>query len=544
MQVNFVLGRECLGQKPHNSGGGLLLAISAVLFLFGGCSDGIRELSTQEILEFNRIGPDSPTVDMDRLVRAKHAFGPYQAVPDDVLELTMPSILQVVTAEGITASGESGILLCRVRDDGIISLPVAGDFLVAGRTLAEIEKAIVNAYYPKYTQERPSVFVRVAEHKTYRVSVTGAVNAPGVYALTSNQMSLADLLREAGGIIIRGQQGGTFNGASVIRIERVNPPSSVYTPHTPVHFNSTLDFGNAPSISPGNRKKLLSPATFMDSQGTHNGQDAEIGLSFKPLKQGSTIGHLSVKRDERLIAHGKINLTSEAQRLALLSQATRIDPSISIVDLNAKLSFLLSMLYGHSVYDTSIQFASAKLSESPNMPDRAAVEHDIQKIEQYRDGPVSTAEHEEETIVLPVKGMNIPYVDLALQEGDRVIVEQLHMPLFAVLGLVGTPGNYEYPPGEKYNLVQAIAFAGGLDPRSEPRYVTVYRLRADQSIARIVFKLKEGSRLTDQLNVPIKPGDVVSVEHTPRTRKNQLLREIINVNLGAYFRPEEIWEDG
>lgn len=525
--MNFVCRRDGLGQERCGVAGIFILATFAFIFLGSGCSDGVRELSSQEILEFNRIDAGSPSVDMGRVVRAKHAAGPYRVVPDDVLELTMPSILQVVTAESAAVDAEASPLMCRIRGDGTISLPVVGGLFVAGHSLAEIEEDVVAAYYPTYTQSHPGVFVRVAEFKTYKVSVTGAVTEPGVYELRGDQMSLVALIREAQGIIPE--------GASIIRIERESGANSA---SAAMHLKPTgigTSFG-AP------RKKSVSLAAFMDSHDVQSGQNALIHLSFQPQEQGSTIGYLSIKRQDRIIVQERINLGSEAQRFATLGRAVQIDPSVSVVDLNAKLTSLVSLLYGHSRYNPSLQFASAAI-EAPGETDSLdTLAEDIQRVEQYRDKPVSTAEQTQDTIVLPVKGTNIPFADIALHEGDRVVVERLHMPLFAVIGLVRTPGNYEYPPGAQYNLVQAIAFAGGLDPGAEPRYVTIYRLRQDGSIARVALKLKDGSRLTDELNIPLKRGDIVSVEHTPRTRKNQFLRDVFRVTIGTYFGPDDFWD--
>lgn len=144
-------------------------------------------------------------------------------------------------------------------------------------------------------------------------------------------------------------------------------------------------------------------------------------------------------------------------------------------------------------------------------------------------------------IVLPVVGMNIPFHDVALDEGDTVVVEQSHVPLFSVLGLVTRPGNFEYPPMVEYNLAQAIAFAGGLDPIADPRYATIYRLNGNGSIVRIPFKLVEGNALTEALSTPIRPGDVVTVEHTPRTRLNTNINNLLRINMGVYVTGDDLW---
>jgi len=153
---------------------------------------------------------------------------------------------------------------------------------------------------------------------------------------------------------------------------------------------------------------------------------------------------------------------------------------------------------------------------------------------------------EPESIILPVKGFNIPFADVVLKDGDNVIVERLEQPLFSVLGLVNRPGNFQYPPNVQYNLMQALAFAGGLDPTAEPRYATVYRLKPDGSIIHATFEIvKTGnsSQLTDALNIHIKPGDIVSVEHTPRTRTKVFLDRIFRINLGTYFSLNDVWND-
>ena len=151
-----------------------------------------------------------------------------------------------------------------------------------------------------------------------------------------------------------------------------------------------------------------------------------------------------------------------------------------------------------------------------------------------------------ESIILPVKGFNIPFADVVLKDGDNVIVERLEQPLFSVVGLVNRAGNFPYPPNVRYNLMQALAFAGGLNPTAEPRYVTIYRLKPDGSVIHATFevvKVGNSSQLTDALNIQIKPGDIVSVEHTPRTRKNVFLDRIFRINLGTYFSLNEVWDD-
>jgi protein involved in polysaccharide export with SLBB domain len=137
-----------------------------------------------------------------------------------------------------------------------------------------------------------------------------------------------------------------------------------------------------------------------------------------------------------------------------------------------------------------------------------------------------------ETLALPVEGLNIPFKDVALLDGDRIEVERLNPEIFTVMGLVNKPGAYPYPPGVKYTLLQALAFGGGLDDIAEPHYVRVYRQTADGSVVDATFSVA-GTGLTAAANIPIRPGDVVAVEQTERTRRNQIINGILVNRIGA-----------
>ena len=135
-------------------------------------------------------------------------------------------------------------------------------------------------------------------------------------------------------------------------------------------------------------------------------------------------------------------------------------------------------------------------------------------------------------------------MDQALQAGDTVVVEPLAMQMFTVLGLVNRPGNFPYPPDDSYNLMQALAFAGGLNLEAEPHYASIYRLDHDGQIKSVTFKFTDGSELTTEAARGIKPGDVIDVAQTPRTRTNLFLQNVFRVNVGAYIPlvdEDDIW---
>jgi protein involved in polysaccharide export with SLBB domain len=354
-----------------------------------GCADNVREPTSEQLAAFRAAGSITPTVDMERIRKAKLSTGPYRVICGDVLEFTMPALLQAVTTAKVqaaqTQTRTDQPYLARICTRGTITLPAVGELSVAGHSLAEIEEMVMAAYRP-YVVLQPSVFIRVPEYMTSKVYITGAVKKPGVYTLRADQMTLVSLLTVAEGI--------AETGASLVRIVRSSEDS---------------------------------PASA----------------------------------------------------------------------------------------DTSTENSS----------------------------PSGAAGGGERGLVLPVVGMNIPFHDVALEEGDTVVVEQGQVPLFSVLGLVRTPGNFPYPPNAKYNITQAIAFAGGLDPITDPHYATVYRMTPEGTVVRVPFRLIQHSQFTEALGTLIRPGDVVAVEHTLRTRMNAAIANLVRINLGLYLTGNDLWDN-
>ena len=400
--MNFVKYYACVAHilKAPAAPGLLVAGLLSVCLI--GCGEQISLPSTEQLAEFQNAGPVLPKVDVDHLVRARTSQGSYRVVVDDVLELQIPAILQEVNPEQVGSTEISRPHICRVYDDGTITVPVIGHIQALGKTLSRIEIAVINAYYPKYTTIRPSVFAKVAQYKTARVSITGAVEEPGIYELRTNQMSLVSLIMAAGGII--------DDGAGLIRITHNDRPD---------------------------------PAAWQEAQANEDTKN------------------------------------------------------------------LLDIIDGDSI------------AQATGMTDSASSVNYMET-------------------VLPIKGLNIPFADLALKNGDNVEVERLERPLFTVMGLVRDPGNFPYPPETEYNLIQALGFAGGFNQAAEPRYATVYRQKADRSIVSATFNIVNGSSLTGASNILIKPGDIVAVEHTQRTRTKIFLERAFRINFGIFLRPESL----
>jgi polysaccharide export outer membrane protein len=104
--------------------------------------------------------------------------------------------------------------------------------------------------------------------------------------------------------------------------------------------------------------------------------------------------------------------------------------------------------------------------------------------------------------------------------------------IFAVIGLVNKPGTYPYPSDVQYNLMEAIAYAEGLDMVADPKYVKLYRQDASGKVVDIVFKI-DNKTMKDAYALIVKPGDVIYVDHTLQTRINKLLSDALRITINA-----------
>jgi protein involved in polysaccharide export with SLBB domain len=118
-----------------------------------------------------------------------------------------------------------------------------------------------------------------------------------------------------------------------------------------------------------------------------------------------------------------------------------------------------------------------------------------------------------ETRTLGVHFADVPLADVPLEGGETLVVEPAPERAFTVYGLVKRSGIFDYPLPRRFNLMQALATAGGVDEAAAPRYATIYRVKPDGEIVGATFKI-DGTSLQDGANVWIKDGDVIAVEHT------------------------------
>lgn len=110
-----------------------------------------------------------------------------------------------------------------VNADGNIEFPIVGKIHVAGLTKSQIADAIVNAIYPHYVTERPTVDIRLMN---FRVTVAGAVKKPGIYQSRNERMTFLEAISMAGDLDIKGDRENIFlyrtNSDGTREVEHIN----------------------------------------------------------------------------------------------------------------------------------------------------------------------------------------------------------------------------------------------------------------------------------------------------------------------------------
>ncbi|XOB91221.1 polysaccharide export protein [Pseudomonadota bacterium 24LQ007] len=168
------------------------------------------------LVQVKRIGPDTlrnaivadvppPAPD---LVREDSDYQ-YKIGIGDVLQVTVWDHPELTIPAGSNRSSqESGNV---VNENGTIYYPYIGYVQVAGLTTQEVREEVASRL-SRYI-ETPQVDVSVADFRSQRVYVSGAVDEPGVYPLTNVPTRLVDVVSLAGGL----EEGADWRNVTLTR---------------------------------------------------------------------------------------------------------------------------------------------------------------------------------------------------------------------------------------------------------------------------------------------------------------------------------------
>ena len=161
----------------------------------GGCASNSRSMKgSAELLGEGEPASLSDDASLKQVMASQELLAlqkeEYQVGPDDVLEV---SIFEW------EANDETKTLQLRVSETGVISLPAVGVLTVAGQPVQEIQRMIEKELISRNVLQTPRVGVRVSEFRSRQISVIGAINLPGSYAIHQNVSTLLNMLTLAGG---------------------------------------------------------------------------------------------------------------------------------------------------------------------------------------------------------------------------------------------------------------------------------------------------------------------------------------------------------
>jgi polysaccharide export outer membrane protein len=165
---------------------------------------------------------------------------PRPAEEDHAYRVGPGDVLEVEVYDDPDLSG-----LFTIQYGGEISFPLLGDVAVDGLTLREVRERLTALLAKDYLVD-PQVAVRIKEHRSQWVTLTGEVARPGKYFLQGSK-TLLELLTEAGGF--------TTHASGEVIVSR--PPGASLIPEDDGGPDETIKVFLTPEQPPSQQKEAL-----------------------------------------------------------------------------------------------------------------------------------------------------------------------------------------------------------------------------------------------------------------------------------------------
>lgn len=179
------------------------LFLLSVLMILGGCAGSKKVAYFQNIDSISLASSkglyDAHIMPKDQLIITVITTDPNVSAPFNL------SVSNTIGTSGTLTYGGAGSLQTYLVDNkGNINFPVVGQVHVAGLTKTECQDLIATKVAPYLAKkEKPVVTVKMS---SYRVTVIGEVNKPGVVPVSTEKMSIVEALAQAGDLTIYGKR--------------------------------------------------------------------------------------------------------------------------------------------------------------------------------------------------------------------------------------------------------------------------------------------------------------------------------------------------
>lgn len=178
------------------------IAIVFILFALTSC------VTKKDIVYFQNVKDFETIVDTDSF-EAKLKVG-------DIISITVTTLNPEVSApyNPVTPGGVGQAVDYLIDIDGNIDFPILGKIKVIGLTTEETKQLLKSKFEDGQLLKDPVIIIRILN---YRVTIQGAVNAPGVYPVVGERISILEALGLAGDLSINGRRDNIlvirdFNG--------------------------------------------------------------------------------------------------------------------------------------------------------------------------------------------------------------------------------------------------------------------------------------------------------------------------------------------
>lgn len=109
-------------------------------------------------------------------------------------------VLDSANNQGALGDGTTSFGPIEVPENGVISFPYAGEFVVIGMSIAELQKEIQEKYRTTFNTAEVTLVRTIRQNFT--ANVIGNVTTPGNHELTRKGITITDLIAQSGGIKI------------------------------------------------------------------------------------------------------------------------------------------------------------------------------------------------------------------------------------------------------------------------------------------------------------------------------------------------------
>ena len=211
--------------------------------------------------------------------------------------------------------GFQGPFNFKIRPNGSITIPLAGDVQVAGLTAEEAEAVIVDRFKERDLLKDPEVLVYIASYESKRFWVYGQIDRQGEYVM-SQQLTLMDAIFIGGGLDFYGDRYGYLHRRGKGAAAGGTPARDALleSPATPLAGREVIKI----DLQPMREGKLLSPNPLIE-----DGDVVVIPTRYPTvvyvLGDVQKAGAFQLSTDERLMVSQAVALAGGPGRTAKAS---------------------------------------------------------------------------------------------------------------------------------------------------------------------------------------------------------------------------------